>query len=377
MIYLIDGNAYVNVAVNVVKKILFDDKSVREEYYMKDIFNEGRYILKETSRIKFRDFCLNYLTSLISPIHNEVDEVHIVFDSKSWRKEYVKNFFKSPDSTTDTDSEFEYKSGRTSDMIYLFFEYFQSEIQKHLEEKSGINFHSVDGMEGDDLIALLHEKANKDVAIYTVDKDMMQLVKNSSNYTFLVMPKMMTKHKKIMYTEKSTSDQNKVDDFFNLDQTDVSNSLENIISKFEKKGYKKFDIDPTEELIAKIFGGDKSDSIPRIHKMTPSKVKKISDYLLEMYPDDLIDRIDNCLNDDSILDECVSKMIEINKIKDQDIISTLKDHLTLNIRIIRLSTNMIPDDIKNQEYQALNESVLYKKFNFSKLIEIKNNSVLI
>lgn len=376
MIYLIDGNAYINVAVNVVKKILFDDKSVREEYYMKDIFNEGRYMLKETSRIKFRDFCLNYLTSLISPIHNEVDEVHIVFDSKSWRKEYVKNFFQQPDST-DTVSEFEYKADRKHDMIHLFFEYFQSEIQEHLEKKSGINFHRVDGMEGDDLIALLHEKANKNVAIYTVDKDMMQLIENSDNYTFLVMPKMMTRHKKIMYTEKLNSTQTSVDDFFNLDETDVSNSLDNIISKFEKKGYKRFDINPTEELLAKIFGGDKSDSIPRIHKMTPSKVKRISEYLLEMHPDDLINRIDNCLNDDPILDICVSKMIEINKIKDQDIISGLKDHLLLNIRLIRLSTKMIPEEIKNQEYKKLNESVSYKKFNFSKLIELKNNSVLI
>jgi hypothetical protein len=375
MIYLIDGNAYINVAVNVIKKILVNDKSIRDEYYIKDIFNEDQYILKETARIQFRDFCLNYLTSLISPIHNEVDEVHIVFDSKSWRKEYVDSFFQQAHSL---DLEFKYKSGRKTDMIYLFFEYFQSEIQKHLEKNVGINFHRVEGMEGDDLIALLHEKLkNKNVAIYTVDKDMIQLVENSKNYTFLVMPKMMTKHKKIMYTEKTTQNHTGTNDFFSLDETDVSNNIDNIISKFEKKGYKRFNIDPTRELLTKIFGGDKSDSIPRIYKMTPSKVKQITEYLLEMYPSDLIQRIDNYLNEDSILDESVSKMIEINKIKDEDVISKLKDHLILNIRIIRLSTNMIPNEVKNQEYQALNENVLHKKFNFFKLIELKNKSVII
>ena len=103
MNYLIDGNAYINVAVNVVKKILSKDRSIGDEYYMPDIFNEGRYMLKETSRIKFRDFCLNYLTSLISPVYNEVDEVHIVFDSKSWRKKYVKEHFQQEEFT---DSEF-------------------------------------------------------------------------------------------------------------------------------------------------------------------------------------------------------------------------------------------------------------------------------
>ena len=374
MNYLIDGNAYINVAVNVVKKILSKDRSIGDEYYMPDIFNEGRYMLKETSRIKFRDFCLNYLTSLISPVYNEVDEVHIVFDSKSWRKKYVKEHFQQEEFT---DSEFEYKSGRKSDMIHLFFEYFQSEIQPHLEKKSGINFYRIEGMEGDDLIALLHERSNKNTAIYTVDKDMIQLVNNSSSYTFLVMPKMMTRHKKLIYTEKQASDSIKVNDFFSLEETDISNGLDNILTKFEKKGYKRFNVDPTVELLTKIFGGDKSDSIPRIHKMTPSKVKKITNYLLEMYPDDLISRIDNSLNDESILDECVSKMIEINKIKDQDTIVSLKDSLKLNIRLMRLSTKMIPTEVKQNAYSLIKENVSNRKFNFSKLIEIKNNSVLI
>ena len=373
MIYLIDGNAYINVAVNVVKRMLFNDKSIRDEYYMKDIFNEGRYILKETSRIKFRDFCLNYLTSLISPIHNEVNEVHIVFDSKSWRKEYVLDHFKTADSD---DSSFEYKSGRKRDnMIHLFFDYFQTEIQPHLEKKSGINFHRVNGMEGDDLIAHLNETIQKDKAIYTVDKDMIQLVNNDSSYTILVMPKMMTKHKKIMYTEKKKS--NVETDFFSLEETDIANSMESVISKFEKRGYKKFDVNPTEELLAKVFGGDESDNIPRIHKMTPSKVNKMIDYLTEKYSDNIIDLIDNFQEDDSFVDDCVSKMIEINKIKDDQIISSLKESLLLNIRVIRLSTKMIPDHIKGEEYQKIYESRKYKHFDYNKLIEIKNNSVLI
>lgn len=375
MVYLIDGNAYLNVAANVIKRILFSDKSIGNEYYMKDIFNEGRYMLKETSRIKFRDFSLNYLTSLISPINQEVNEVHIVFDSKSWRKDHVNQFFSdsSPEETT-----FKYKSSRKSDdMMYLFFEYFQDNIQKHLEKTSGINFHRIDGMEGDDIIAVLTEKfSDKDMAIYTVDKDLIQLVKNSDNYTFLVMPKMMTKYKKIIYTEKQVNS-SKVNDFFNLDQTDVSSSINGIISKFEKKGYKKISSNPTEELLAKIFGGDKSDDIPRIHKMTPSKVKKITEYLTQKYPADLVSRIDNCLSEESILDDCVSKMIEINKLKDQAIIDSLKENLRLNIRIIRLSSNMIPEKIKSQEYQNLCENVQYKRFNFTKLVETKNNSVLI
>jgi hypothetical protein len=70
-------------------------------------------------------------------------------------------------------------------------------------------------------------------------------------------------------------------------------------------------------------------------------------------------------------------MIEINKIKDQDTIVSLKDSLKLNIRLMRLSTKMIPTEVKQNAYSLIKENVSNRKFNFSKLIEIKNNSVLI
>ena len=250
MIYLIDGNAYINVAVNVVKRMLFNDKSIGKEYYMKDIFNEGSYILKETSRIRFRDFCLNYLSSLISPIQKEAKQVHIVFDSKSWRKEYVSSFFKKVELPS---GDFKYKDRKKDEMIYLFFEYFQDNIQKHLENNSGITFHRTPGMEGDDIIAQLCESSDKNIAIYTVDKDMFQLIEDDNRFVFLVMPKMTSKSKKIFYTKKEKADQN---DFFNLSETDVSKGVENIISKFEKRGYVKIEIDPIKEFITKVFAGD-------------------------------------------------------------------------------------------------------------------------
>lgn len=378
MIYLIDGNAYINVAVNVTKRMLFNDKSIRDDYYMNDIFNEGEYILKETTRIRFRDFCLSYLISMISPVGNKVDEVHIVFDSRSWRKDYIRSFF--TDKVVDT--KFEYKSSRKKDnMIRLFFEYFQSTLQSHLNHKAGINFHRVNGMEGDDLIAQLCETTDKDTIIYTVDKDILQLVENKEKYTILVTPKMMTKHKKVYVTE-STERANDTD-FFSLSATDVSSGMSSVVDSFKNKGYVKLEIDPREILIGKIFGGDKSDDIPRLHKMTPAKVKKMSKYLLEKYSSDFFKRIDTShdelvWNHDFIKD-CMDKMIELNKIEDdKDFLDNLKSQLLLNIKVIRLSTAMIPNDIKeSSSYKEIFKERRYNKFNYSKLIETKNKSVLI
>jgi len=369
MIYLIDGNAYINVAVNVVKRMLFNDKSIGKEYYMKDIFNEGSYILKETTRIRFRDFSLNYLSSLISPIQNEVNEVHIVFDSKSWRKNYVNSILKTVDLPS---GDFKYKDRKKDDMIHLFFEYFQENIQKHLSKDSGINFHRIVGMEGDDIIAHLCESTTKDIAIYTVDKDMFQLVEDSKRYVFLVMPKMMSKSKKVFYAVNE-----KEYDFFNLSSTDVSKGVEGTLSKFEKRGYEKNKIDPINEILTKVFAGDKSDNIPRIHKMTPSKVKKIVSYLLEKYNSNVLNKLDNYKDDLSFIDDCAKKVIEIAKIKDEHVVLSLNEAICLNIKLMRLSTKMIPSEIKTEDYHKIHENKVYKKFNYNKLVEIKNNSVLI
>ena len=105
MVYLIDGNAYINVAVSVTKSILSRDKSIGKDYYIDDIFSENKKILREQCRITFRDFCLSYLVSLIAPVHKEVDEVHIVFDSKSWRKKYISDFFTTENVLLDRPSD--------------------------------------------------------------------------------------------------------------------------------------------------------------------------------------------------------------------------------------------------------------------------------
>ena len=92
---IIDGNAFINVAISVTKSLSTKDKRTGDAYYVNDIFNDDGFILKEHVRVTFRNFCFTYLNSLIAPISSSPERVHIVFDSASWRKEYTNEFFKN------------------------------------------------------------------------------------------------------------------------------------------------------------------------------------------------------------------------------------------------------------------------------------------
>jgi hypothetical protein len=173
---IIDGNAFINVAISVTKSVTSKDKSIGEVYYVEDLFNDG-FRLKESVRLSFRNFCFTYLNSLITSMSSTPGKIHIVFDSNSWRKDYTNDFFKGSDfKTSAAPQEFKYKGTRKYDEFqYLFFDYFQQTIMPHLVEKCGINQYRFKGTEGDDIIAHLCEILNDDVLIYSVDQDLKQL----------------------------------------------------------------------------------------------------------------------------------------------------------------------------------------------------------
>jgi len=117
MDFVIDGNAYLNVAISVTKSIAYRDKSIGSKYYVNDIFNDGKSILKEEVKIQFRNFCLNYMNSLIAPVGNKLNRVHLVFDSRSWRKNYIRKFFNDSNfETSVAPAAFKYKGNRKKDL---------------------------------------------------------------------------------------------------------------------------------------------------------------------------------------------------------------------------------------------------------------------
>ncbi len=370
---IIDGNAFVNVAISVTKASNSRDRNHDEVFYVNDLFNDDSYILKESIKLSFRNFCFTYLNSLIYPLGSSLDTVHIVFDSRSWRKDYVSDFFQSSDfATKSAPSEFTYKGTRKTDsMHYLFFDYFHT-LTDALANVCGVNIHKVAGTEGDDIIAYLCDTVDDDIAIYSVDQDMKQLVTSVGKNVMLMMPKQMHKFKRL-FIPKTFSVKPKVeeDDFFSLDDSMIaSTKIDQIVATLEKKGYTALTTDNVPDIMSKVLLGDKSDNIPKIKGITPTKFTKLLDKITDMYSDDLIQRLDR-LDEDLIL-SIVTEIGILNKLKDPSQLAEVRDHLIFNIIVMRLSVSVMPPEIK-QNLISWFDKFVTKPFSMQGFTSLKNN----
>lgn len=377
MILLIDGNAFVNVAISVTKSVTSSDKRTGEKYWVEDLFNDGQYMLKEHVQASFKKFCLTYLNSIIAPVGHQLDGLHIVFDSKSWRKEYIADFFENRQHTSDSSAKkFEYKGSRLHEQQHhLFFDYFQKVIIPKLEHL-GVTQYRVNGAEGDDIIAYLCEQFNDDLLIYSVDHDLKQLIADPNKNVLLMVPKQMSKTKKLFVPLelKINQETSPLDDFFSLSEADVLGSTtQKIIAALKGKDYKEFKIDPISELLYKIIGGDKSDEIVKISKMTPKKVEQVTQDLISAFGDALLPKLDDLSED--FINYSVSAICKVAKIPENEI-EDIREHLIFNIKIIRLNKNFIPSDILKEIERTYSAKEL-RKFNLREFTNIKNNPNLI
>jgi hypothetical protein len=340
---IVDGNAFLNVVTSIVKNILANDKRVGDKYYVSDLLSDESFILKQASKDAFRSFSLNYLGSIFAPFKENISSVFFVFDSKSWRKKFIKEHFEAHG-----DGDFNYKGQRKyDDKIYLFFDYFQTEILPTLADEYGILVNRVQGAEGDDLIAYICENLNEDICIWSVDKDLTQLLESSKRKVILLMPKMMTKYKKIYTTDDfSCEPAEQSIDLFNFEAASIDNStVANVIDNLLQKDYQHLRIDPTFDILTKVISGDSSDNIPRAHpKLTASKVSKVIDQIKESFTwAEIKPRIDR--NDPEFTTKLNEVICETLKINDPSESLTIRNNIARNRTIIRLSTACFPSEV--------------------------------
>ena len=371
---IIDGNAFINVAISVTKNVTSRDQRVGDTYYVNDLFSESGFILKEAVRVSFRNFCFTYLNSLISPLGSSLSSIHIVFDSKSWRKEYISTFFKDAEMASPTLSEFTYKGTRKyEDMHYLFFDYLQKVIVPAWQESSGVNCHKVEAAEGDDIIAGLCERSDDDSVIYSVDQDLKQLVTGSGKNVVLILPKQMHKFKRLIAPSNlfkpEPASESLLDDFFSLDSLDQQSPMEKVIRSLKEKDYVEQGVDPVEEILTKLLLGDKSDNVPKISGLAPVKASKVIAAIKSEFEFPLA-MIDAC--DDTFIYFCVDQIGIVTKTKDQSVLDHIKQHLIFNIRILRLSTQVFPEKVRKALESHL-DSYNVTKFNPKGFYDLKNN----
>jgi hypothetical protein len=360
---IIDGNAFLNVVTSIVKNILAKDKRVGEKYYVSDLLSDEEFILKQASKDAFKSFSLNYLGSIFAPFKDNISSVFFVFDSKSWRKKFIKDHF-----AEHGDGDFNYKGQRKyDDKIYLFFDYFQSEILPGLCDEYGILANRVQGAEGDDLIAYICENLEEDICIWSVDKDLTQLLESSRRKIILLMPKMMTKYKKLYTTDdfaiESTSSET---DLFNFEMSSIDNStLSHVLEDLLRKDYQHLKVNPTLDILTKVISGDASDNIPRAHpKLTASKVSKVIEQLKEKFNwTDIKSSIDR--NDPDFSKHLNDIICETIKVSDPSEAQTIRNNLSRNRVIIRLNSECFPAEILD----AISKSVKLenrRRFNYFK-----------
>lgn len=371
---VIDGNAFINVAISVTKSVTSRDKSIGEVYYVEDLFNDG-FRLKDAVRISYRNFCFTYLNSLIASMSSTPSKIHIVFDSNSWRKDYTNDFFKDSDfKSSAAPQEFKYKGTRRYDEFqYLFFDYFQQTIMPHLVEKCGINQYRFKGTEGDDIIAYLCEILNDDVLIYSVDQDLKQLTGTPNKNVLLIVPKQMAKHKRLFVPASLVPLQaeEEEENFFSLNMDHISgSSIDKVISTLKNKEYVEHKVDFINEVLTKVFLGDKSDNIPKITNLTPSRSQKLIANISEQFGESLMKSLDSL--DSVFINEVATQIQTVTKAKDTGNLDEIREHLLFNIKLTRLSTKVFPEEIRDTLEQFF-KSYSLTSFNQKEFTNLKNN----
>lgn len=349
---VIDGNSFLNVAVNIVKQMMYNDRTLGQNYWVEDLMSDG-FILKDGAKSLFRDFSLKYLHSIVS-MHTDLEHVFIPFDSKSWRKEFLE--------TASDSREVDYKGQRKyDDKQPLFYEYFRTDILTAIEA-ANIAQYRVPGAEGDDIVTRLIERyPESDFCIWSTDLDFFQLLTNKPRLVMLSTPKMSRKTKNV-YTAKGY-EQKQQESGFNMFDFSFAGNVDHIL-EFTRKGHLHTEVDPREELIAKLLAGDKSDNIPRVHpSMTPKKVETILNVALEEFPT-FIETLDT--DPASIVRYFEKAVAQLLKITDEKMIADIKSALVVNIRIIRLNSKFLPKEILKTIDYAISTTDL-KPFQVSEL----------
>jgi len=368
MILLIDGNAFINVSFAVVRGNLLKDPRVGEQYWVEDLERKGNFLLKSQAQSAFKKFIGSYLSSILKPYKGRITHLVFAFDSVSWRRQYIKDHFESEEGVT-----FEYKGNRKEDnKKLLFFDFFYSDILPVLHE-CGIASYKTKGLEGDDIIAYLCSRSRQDTIIWSVDTDLMQLVKSGESRTVLTIPKMQSKSKRVV-TDKNFFDvQESSNDPFSMDDSTINKKgVVNLVRDIaHNPEYTHLLVDPREEVLKKVLRGDNSDFIKRAHKKLSEKK---AEAVIELVKDSSIweDLLNIMENDTERFVDIVSNAVRsVIGIKEEPEMETLKKDIEIRLRIIRLAPKFFPQDMLENLIDKMrkNKVNMFNQDQFRKIVE--------
>lgn len=393
MILVIDGNALINVLSNATT---YKAKQTAEGAFKST--SDGKRILTELAKDSFSNFVKSYVHNIAFPFKRILDKIYIVFDTPNWRKIYINWYFQEPCNSHKIPFVYKQKavtadSKERRENLFMYINYFFDKIAPELFGIDGIHMVKANGAEGDDAIAYLYENLrDQDIAIWSVDTDLIQFVENSSRNVFLMTPK-VSKNNKMLYicdshVKKTTEAVNLLS--ITTPKIDTSAIIDYLV---KNKAYKLEVVNPVKSTLIKILSGDKqSDNIPSVHTwksergLTMTLTEKIAEQiyleLINEFSEHVIwEKID--VYDRAFLEKLVSLIVakykpgkKENKSNinpdDKAKLSLLLDNLVLNIKLIRLSKTNIPDVIYSRIDESFKESINKKQFSYTMLAEMSN-----
>jgi 5'-3' exonuclease len=263
--------------------------------------------------------------------------VYLVSDSKekSWRKQLTKAYKATRKKDSDIDWTFVYGA-------YDEFKQSMNGLVKVLEAPH---------VEGDDWIAYLCDKANKEgrsTIIVSNDYDIKQIVNYGMDPLYInIMTNEMYNKEKLFMPENYQTFISKVknlpnDDIFNLnDNSEFLGLLDRFLNKYEI-----VEIDPIESLMIKIISGDQSDNIGSVWSQVKNGKKRGigSKGAKTIYDSYLLEFGEINLKDPDLYENIADLICEKKKLSKTQI-ESIVENINDNVKLIDLRLENLPVEI--------------------------------
>ncbi len=239
--------------------------------YKSGMRKSERLFEKEEQIIEFSHVLGNSLFNLLEKFDGNIEFV-LCFDNKTWRKKYYP----------------EYKGHREYDDAVDWDAYFRfvDDYCEKITQIHNVKISRIEGSEADDLIYLWSKKLNNsgnDCIIVSEDKDLHQLVRNTSNDNFTLVYNNSYKTPKLFKHPDTNLDERSR-------KLSILNTSDALISSRNMLKWILTEVDSVEEvnleefLLKKILIGDDGDNVPAVwiwevngkkKRITPKVAEKI------------------------------------------------------------------------------------------------------
>jgi 5'-3' exonuclease len=307
---------------------------------------------KEEQIIEYSHILSNSIFHLLEKFEGKVGFI-LCFDNKTWRKSYY-NLYKA---------HREYDDAVNWEAYFNFVEDYCGKITN----LHNINVSKIEGGEADDLLYLWSKKLNSsgfDCVIVSEDKDLLQLVRNTSKNNFTIVYNNSFKNPKV-YKHPDT---NLKEDNIKFDIFNASDSLLNsrvLVKWIIQEAEALEDIDLEYYLLKKILIGDDGDNVPSVWtwEIKPGKKKRvtpsIADKIITNYLTINEKPIYYLLNDFEFFKTSLADSIKFI-LGIQIDVEELKNSIERNCNLMCLHHNFMPKSLLKEFQKNYDETIVGK-----------------